>query len=89
LSGDRGAIEYSICPESRLRLFSEVEGFRSPALQVWITEEVPESFNTSFFRQMSHFLDCLEDKAACRVTGEDALATVKTLLAFYDQSPLR
>ena len=89
LSGDRGAIEYSICPESRLRLFSEVEGFRSPALQGWITEEVPESFNTSFFRQMSHFLDCLEDKAACRVTGEDALATVKTLLAFYDQSPLR
>ncbi|HMP77724.1 MAG TPA: Gfo/Idh/MocA family oxidoreductase [Kiritimatiellia bacterium] len=89
LSGDRGAIEYSICPESRLRLFSEVEGFRSPALQGWITEDVPQGFNHSFFRQMSHFLDCLEGKAACRVTGEDALATVETLLKFYDQAPER
>jgi predicted dehydrogenase len=89
LSGDRGAIEYSICPSSRLRLFSEVEGFRSPVLQGWTTEDIPLDFNHSFFRQMSHFLDCLEGKAACRVTGEDAMATVKTLLKFYEQSTLR
>ncbi len=89
LSGDRGAIEYAICPEPRLRLFSEVEGFRSPALQGWIAEDIPMGFNHSFHRQMSHFLDCLEGGAACRVTGEDALATVKTLLAFYHQNPAR
>lgn len=89
LSGDRGAIEYAICPESHIRLFSEVDGFRSPVVQGWITEDIPLGFNHSFFRQMSHFLDCLEDKATCRVTGEDALATVKTLLKFYDQNPDR
>ena len=89
LSGNRGAIEYSICPESKLRLFSEVEGFRSPALQGWITQDVPQGFNHSFFRQMDHFLDCLEGKATCRVTGDDALAIIKTLVAFYDQAPSR
>ncbi len=84
LTGDQGAIEYSICPESRLRLFSEVDGFRSPALQGWITQEVPLGFDHSFHRQMSHFIDCLDGVAACRVTGEDAMATVRALLRLYE-----
>ena len=89
LTGDRGSIEYTICPESRLRLFSEVEGFRSPVLQGWITEEVPLAFDHSFYLQMSHFLDCLEGRTACRVTGDDALATVRTLLRLYEGGTTR
>ena len=83
LSGNLGAIEYSICPNARLRLFSEVEAFRPPALQGWVSEPVAHHFDRSFHRQMSHFFDCLEGRGPCRVTGEDAMATIRALLKFY------
>jgi predicted dehydrogenase len=87
ISGDRGALEYSICPRPGLRLFSEVEGGRSPALQGWIEQATPEPFEFSFVRQLAHFLDCLDSGAESRVTGEDAVKTLKVLLALYAQHP--
>ncbi len=86
ISGDRGAIEYSICPRPGLRLFSEVEGGRSPVLQGWIVQETPEPFEFSFVRQLAHFLDCLDSGKESRVTGEDAIETLKVLLALYAQN---
>ena len=87
ISGDLGAVEYSICPRPGLRLFSEVDGGRSPALQGWIEQTPPESFEESFVRQMAHFLDCLENKKESRVTGKDAIETLKVLLALYAKNP--
>lgn len=87
ISGNRGTLEYSICPHPRLRLFSEIDGIRSPALSGWSTEETTTAFEESFVRQMAHFLDCLETGRSPRVSGEDALETLKVLTAFYDQKP--
>ncbi|MDD5198797.1 MAG: Gfo/Idh/MocA family oxidoreductase [Terrimicrobiaceae bacterium] len=85
ISGDRGAVEYAICPHPSLRLFSEVEGGRSPALQGWIVQETPEPFEFSFVRQLAHFLDCLDSGEEARVTGGDAIETLKVLRALYDK----
>jgi predicted dehydrogenase len=86
ISGDRGAIEYNICDHPRVRLFSEVEGGRSPVLQGWIEQETPEPFEYSFTCQMRHFLDCLDTGSKPRVMGEDAIATLRVLLALYEKS---
>ena len=85
VSGDQGAIEYSICPRPSLRLFSEVKGGRSPALQGWIEQATPEPFEHSFVQQLAHFLDCLDSGEESRVSGEDAVKTLQVLLALYAQ----
>jgi predicted dehydrogenase len=36
---------------------------------------------------MAHFLDCLENKMESRVTGKDAIETLKVLLALYAKNP--
>jgi predicted dehydrogenase len=89
ISGDHGAVEYVICPHPCLRLFSEVEAGRSPALGGWIVQDVPEPFEVSFVRQMAHFLDCLDTGQEPRVTGEDATATLRVLQMLYDGAPPR
>jgi len=86
VAGEAGTVEYMICPHPRLRLFSEVAQGRSAALQGWIVQETPEPFEMSFTRQLAHFLDCLENGDRPRVTGRDAIETLKVLLALYDRA---
>jgi predicted dehydrogenase len=87
IAGDRGTLEYNICPHPGIRLFSEVEGARSPALQGWTSEETAAPFEDSFVRQMAHFLDCVHSGQTPRVSGEDALEVLRVLTAFYHKGP--
>jgi len=86
VSGDRGTIEYTICPQPGIRMFSDAEGFRSPA-PGWAADGAAVPFEESFFRQMAHFLECLETGRPPRVSGEDALETLQILTAFYSAQP--
>ena len=83
ISGDRGALEYHICPRSRLRLFSESEAARPGGLGGWLEVDVPQPFEASFDRQMGHFLDCVQGRATPRVTAAHASNLLRTLLALY------
>jgi predicted dehydrogenase len=87
IAGDRGTLEYNICPHPGIRLFSEVSAARSPVLQGWIAEETVAPFEESFVRQMAHFLDCVQTGQTPRVTGEDALEVLRVLWAFYEKVP--
>ncbi len=84
ISGSKGALEYSICPESRLRLFSEVPGVLPDLGGGWLEVAIPEPFEASFEHQMAHFLDCVEDKARPLVTPTDATRLLRDLLLFYE-----
>lgn len=85
ISGDRGAVDYNLCPTSRLRLFSEVEGGRAPVLNGWSEQGRTEPFATSFTYQLKHFLDCAETGRSPRSSGRDALATLKVLTSLYEK----
>lgn len=84
LSGSRGILEYVICPDSRLRLFSEVPGVMPEIGGGWLDVAVPEPFEASFEHQMAHFLDCVEGHATPMVTPADAIRLLRDLLRFYD-----
>lgn len=83
LSGDLGAIEYHICPCSRLRLFSENPDMRPSGPDGWCDIEVPDTFEVSFERQMRHFLECVRSCATPRITPFHAARLLRTLLALY------
>jgi UDP-N-acetyl-2-amino-2-deoxyglucuronate dehydrogenase len=80
--GDRGAIQYDIAPQPRLKSFS---ADTPKEWQGWLTVTPAQPAETSFHRQFGHFLDCLDGSAKPRVTATDALETLKVLLAFYEQ----
>jgi len=84
ISGSRGALEYVICPESRLRLFSEVPGVLPDIGGGWMDVAIPEPFEASFEHQMAHFLDCVEGRARPLVTPADATRLLRDLLRFYE-----
>lgn len=81
VSGDRGAIEYHICPQSRIRLFSELPAASPAALKGWLEIEVADRFEVSFDRQMRHFLECVRGSARPKVTPALALELLRTLLS--------
>ncbi len=84
ISGSKGALEYVICPESRLRLFSEVAGVLPDLGGGWLEVAIPEPFEASFEHQMAHFLDCVEGKCHPQVPPVDATRLLHDLLLFYD-----
>jgi predicted dehydrogenase len=87
--GDRGSIEYVICPEPRLRYFSEVPEAMPPGFQGWLTHTPAEPYTSSFRYELAHFLDCLETGQRPRVTGEDATAVLRVLRALYESEAKR
>jgi predicted dehydrogenase len=84
ISGTKGALEYHICPESKIRLFSEIPGVMPDLGSGWLEIAVPESFEVSFDQQMAHFLDCVEGRATPQVTTSDASRLLEDLLRYYD-----
>jgi predicted dehydrogenase len=86
LSGDKGMIEYHICPTSKLRFYTELSGSPIAKPGVWTELEIQEPFEMSFERQMHHFLQCVLEKEKPRVTAEDALNLLKTLLKLYESN---
>lgn len=83
--GSSGALEYSICPVSRIRLYSEIPGVMPDIGGGWLEIPIPESFEVSFHQQMKHFIDCLDGHVAPRVTPEHAFALLDTLLLLYEK----
>lgn len=87
LSGDRGALEYHICPRSHIRLYQEPvqEGAARP--DEWQELPIAEPFQASFDRQMRHFIDCVRGSASPRVPPSDAAKLLRTLLMLYGDAP--
>lgn len=84
LSGDKGMMEYHICPFSHLRFYTELSGCPVAKPGVWNDIEIKEPFEVSFDNQMRHFLECVSGNAVPRVTAMDALNLLKTLLSLYE-----
>jgi len=84
ISGDKGAVQYVISPEPRVSYFSEVAEAMPEEWQGWLTHQPPEGYGYSFQAALAHFLDCLDTGAKPRVTAEDGLATLDTLLRLYE-----
>jgi UDP-N-acetyl-2-amino-2-deoxyglucuronate dehydrogenase len=84
ISGDKGAVQYVISPEPRVSYFSEVAEAMPQEWQGWLTHQPPEGYGYSFQAALAHFLDCLDTGAKPRVTAEDGLATLDTLLRLYE-----
>jgi predicted dehydrogenase len=82
--GDRGAIQYVISPEPRVRYFSEVPAAMPEEWQGWLSHQPAESYLSSFRGEIEHFLDCRENGERPRVTAVDALQTLRILLALYE-----
>jgi predicted dehydrogenase len=87
LSGDKGMVEYHICPTPLIRFYTELEGSSIAKPGMWTEINIPEPFEVSFDKQMEHFLNCVLGKEKPRVTAEDALQLLKTLLSLY-KSPV-
>jgi predicted dehydrogenase len=86
LSGNKGMVEYHICPTPLLRFYTELPG--SPIVQAgtWTELTIQEPFEVSFDRQMRHFLNCVLGKEKPLVTAQDALQLLKTLLSLYENN---
>ena len=87
--GDRGAIQYVICPEPRISYFSEVPEAMPPGWQGWLTHQPADPYTYSFEAALRHFLDCLDTGAKPRVTATDGLATLDVLLRLYEHCEAR
>ncbi|OFX96879.1 MAG: hypothetical protein A2W90_07195 [Bacteroidetes bacterium GWF2_42_66] len=84
VSGDKGMVEYHICPDPHIRYYTELEGCEIAKPGVWEEVAVDEPFETSFTEQMRHFLECVNGKQKCKVTPMDATRLLKTLLKLYE-----
>lgn len=84
ISGDKGMVEYHICPTSHLRFYTEISGSPIAKPGVWTEVEIKQPFELSFDNQMRHFLQCVLRREEPKVTAKDALALLKTLLSLYD-----
>ncbi len=84
ISGDKGAIQYVISPEPRVSYFSEVGEAMPEEWQGWLTHLPAEGYSYSFCAALAHFLDCLDTGMKPRVSAEDGLATLDTLLRLYE-----
>lgn len=86
LSGDKGMVEYHICPTPLLRFYTELPGSPIAKQGMWTELNIQEPFEVSFDRQMRHFLNCVLGKEKPQVTAEDALHLLTTLLSLYKTS---
>jgi predicted dehydrogenase len=86
LSGDKGMVEYHICPTPLLKFYTELPGSPIASPGVWTTLKIKEPFEVSFDRQMRHFLECVLENTKPRVTAQDAFYLLKTLLSLYDNN---
>ena len=84
LSGDKGMVEYHICPTSHLRFYTELTGCPIAKAGEWTEIGIKEPFEVSFDNQMRHFLECVHAKTEPMVTATDALNLLKTLLKLYE-----
>ena len=83
ISGDKGMVEYHICPSSNLRFYTELEGSEITRPGIWTEIKIEEPFEESFDVQMGHFLECVVGRAKPKVTAADAANLLKTLLKLY------
>lgn len=84
ISGDKGMVEYHVCPTSHLRFYTELAGSPVGKAGQWVEIDIEEPFEVSFDRQMSHFIACVLGTEKPKVTSEDALSLLKTLLKLYE-----
>lgn len=84
ISGDKGMVEYNICPTSRLRFYTELPGCPVAKQGEWTETGIDEPFEVSFDNQMHHFLQCVLGNEQPKVTAQDALTLLKTLLSLYE-----
>lgn len=82
--GDKGAIQYVISPEPRLRYFSEIPQAMPGEWPGWLTHQPSQPYSYSFVAALAHFLDCLDSGRRPRVTAADGLATLDVLLRLYE-----
>ena len=83
LSGTMGALRYELCPQVRVELFSEHAGAPEGAAAGWVRIDSGEPFSASFERQLEHFLEVAEGRAAPRITAMDALRMLRLLRCAY------
>jgi predicted dehydrogenase len=86
LSGNKGMVEYHICPTPLLRFYTELPGSPIAQAGAWTELTIQEPFEVSFDRQMRHFLNCVLGKEKPLVTAQDALQLLKTLLSLYENN---
>jgi predicted dehydrogenase len=84
ISGDKGMVEYHICPKPFLRFYTELPGSSIAKPGMWTELAISEPFEVSFDRQMRHFLNCVIGTEKPLVTAQDALNLLKTLLSLYE-----
>ncbi|MFC2126388.1 Gfo/Idh/MocA family protein [Bacteroidota bacterium] len=84
ISGDMGMVEYHICPESRLRYYTEKPGSDLAKPGTWAEVDIKEPFEVSFDIQMRHFLECVLGNEKPKVTVQNAYNLLKTLLSLYE-----
>jgi predicted dehydrogenase len=83
LSGDKGMVEYHICPTPLLKFYTELPGSPIAKAGMWTELDIQEAFEVSFDKQMRHFLNCVLGTEKPLVTAQDALLLLKTLLSLY------
>jgi predicted dehydrogenase len=83
LSGDKGMIEYHICPTPTLKFYTELPGSPVTEPGKWTQLSIHEPFEVSFDNQMRHFLNCVLGTEKPLVTAQDALNLLKTLVSLY------
>jgi predicted dehydrogenase len=86
LSGDKGMVEYHICPTPLLRFYTERPGSPIAKPGMWTEMKIQEPFEVSFDIQMRHFLNCVIGTEKPLVTAQDALGLLKTLLSLYEMA---
>jgi predicted dehydrogenase len=84
ISGDKGMVEYHICPTSHLRFYTELPGCPVAKQGEWTDISIDEPFEVSFDNQMHHFLQCVLGNEQPKVTAQDAFNLLKTLLSLYE-----
>lgn len=84
ISGDKGMVEYHICPKPLIRYYTELDGCNLAKPGVWEEVAVEEPFEVSFDEQMRHFLECVNGNEQSKVTPTDATNLLKTLLKLYE-----
>lgn len=85
VSGDKGMVEYHICPTSYLRFYTELPGSSLARSGVWTRLDIQEPFEKSFDNQMLHFIECVKGNEKPGVTAADSTNLLKTLLKLYEE----
>lgn len=84
ISGDRGMVEYHICPEPLIRYYTELAGCKFAEPGKWTEMIIDEPFEVSFDEQMHHFLECVNGNQEVRVTPAEATNLLRILLKLYE-----